>query len=346
MSTKVSYYLREPVLFASKRVVVKQRTEILEHVTGLKQACKDKIQGSLTIIFHYDTPVDGFDVEIGFPVDSIITSDGITSRNLEENEFFSVNHEGKLEDISKTGIIAYREMYNRGISAGMELMEYWHEYDNPENMKVQVLPSMHRWVHLYKHNLYKVLDKQLADHIFEGGEKITGEVDIQTRVSWVSETLGKLRDNSTNKQQFDILSEIALTRPLSEINTYKQIYQETGDLDKVIEKRVGIQPWVTEPRIEKNMVITSKTPHRNQQYLEASSFDEKRKAYCWCQLVAQSDTTPDIDPIFCYRAAGWAKQLWERVLDLPVVQCDIRKSVLKGDEHCEFALHFEKNLEH
>ena len=107
--------------------------------------------------------------------------------------------------------------------------------------------------------------------------------------------------------------------------------------------RIGSQPWVSEPRVKGNIIYTSKTPRQNEKYREAKSFDEKRKYYCFCILVANCEN-PDIDPIFCYRAAGWARQLWETVLDLPVIDCTIEKSILKGDEYCEFALQFEKEL--
>lgn len=32
-------------------------------------------------------------------------------------------------------------------------------------------------------------------------------------------------------------------------------------------------------------------------------------------------------------AAGWVAQLWEEILQKPVINCEIVKSVLKGDDY-------------
>ena len=38
--------------------------------------------------------------------------------------------------------------------------------------------------------------------------------------------------------------------------------------------------------------------------------------------------------MFCYRAAGWARQLYEPVLGVELERCTITHSILAGDPFC------------
>jgi hypothetical protein len=67
---------------------------------------------------------------------------------------------------------------------------------------------------------------------------------------------------------------------------------------------------------------------------------EKRKAYCFCNLVREADN-PQIDPIFCYRAAGWDRQCWEPILEVEFKKCKITHSILKGDDFCAWDFYLE-----
>ena len=87
----------------------------------------------------------------------------------------------------------------------------------------------------------------------------------------------------------------------------------------------------------------SKVAYNREGYDKAENHDEKRKSYCFCALVRNSSDNPGIDPIFCLRAAGWAKQMWEDTLNTPIVNGKIIKSILSGDDYCEFELHLPKD---
>lgn len=339
-SPQINHKVREEALYASIRKTVQNRDEILSYKDTVDEAIPEKL-GDLVVIYHYDTPVKGFDAEIGYFVDEEINTDIISTRKYLLNEFLTLSHYGSIKDISKSVSKIYKFMYEQGISAGMELIEVYHKVNEADDdFVVTIEASMHMWLRLYRINLEKILGNELTNIIWKGGEHITPLINIEDRVLWVTNSLSKLKKHSDEKQQFEIISRIALTRPKEETGLFKELFKETGDINLVMEKRVGSQFWVSEPRIEGNMIITSKTPRRKDLYQEAITFDEMRNHYCHCILVAMSKS-PKIDPIFCYRAAGWARQLWEDVLEKPVISCSIHKSMLKGDEYCEFALEFE-----
>ena len=71
--------VRKEILYAGIRKPIKERKELEPRIEKIKKVCAGKIAGPLTHIFRFDTPVDGFDSEIGFPVSvEINTGDVIT----------------------------------------------------------------------------------------------------------------------------------------------------------------------------------------------------------------------------------------------------------------------------
>ncbi|MCP4902953.1 MAG: hypothetical protein GY906_38815, partial [bacterium] len=57
-----------------------------------------------------------------------------------------------------------------------------------------------------------------------------------------------------------------------------------------------------------------------------------------CNLVREA-ADPQIDPIFCYRAAGWSRQFFEPILGRQFTSCEITHSILKGDDFCAWDYH-------
>lgn len=341
----IKHVIREETLFASIRTTIKKRNELVPFIKELEENCKGIIKGSLTLIFHYDTPVDGFDAEIGFPVKEEINKGNIKTRTIRGIEFLSTIHHGKYSSLRESALKVYQFMYSKGLSADMEMVEKLLEYDlnnfeENDNAKTEIQASFLVWDKKYKKNLISILGIEKAEKIWEGGEKMNPFIPIEERIEWVKKTLDKLKESSTEDEQFEIISRLALTRPKEDINVYKQVYLDSG-FDKLNEKIENAQKWVTQPKIDGNIIFTSKVPYRVEAYNKAESPDEKRKSYCWCALIRMADGLPDIDPIFCYRAAGWARQLFEGIFDKPVIKGKILKSVLKGDDYCEFELHME-----
>ena len=91
--------------------------------------------------------------------------------------------------------------------------------------------------------------------------------------------------------------------------------------------------FVDRPYYDGKVLHMSKVPYQYEAYHQASNPIERRKAFCFCTLVREAQD-PQIDPIFCYRAAGWARQLWEPILEVEFVRCTLTHSILKGDPFC------------
>jgi effector-binding domain-containing protein len=336
--TGIKDVIREEILFAGIRKPIKERAELKPRIEKLRRMCGKKIAGPLTHIFRFDTQVDGYDSEVGFPVSESIDAGEIKTHTLRRMHFFSLLHEGPAVTIRETTGKLYGYMERTGLSPDLELGEAYHRYD-PEDMRVEVMASFLAWPEEYRKQLIRVLGSDAANKIWQGGESITAHTLVDERCAWVAKSIDRLKKSTTVEQQFDILSRVALIRPVEEIGKYKKIFDEAKDINAVFEAqhrklestRTG--GFVDPPWFDGKILHVSKVPYNKEKYLEAKTPREVRRSYCFCALVREAKD-PKIDPIFCYRAAGWARQFWEPILGVEFKRCKITHSILKGDRFC------------
>jgi len=292
-------------------------------------------------IFRFDTPVDGFDSEIGFPVSSELNTGRVHSNTLRKMHFFSLIHRGPVETLRNSTLKIIEHLKKTGLSQELELMEIYHNYDpeNPDENVIETRVSFLAWPEVYKEQLLRVLGPELTTKIWSGGENITPFTFVDDRAEWVAESLRRLKLHTNQEQQFDILSRVALVRPMEDVSKFKKIYDESRDINKVLEAQNAgleasptggfIDPWW----FDDDVLHLSKVAYNRKAYDEAKTHEEVRKAYCFCTLIREAEN-PIVDPIFCYRAAGWARQFWEPILGIEITKCKITHSILKGDKFC------------
>jgi effector-binding domain-containing protein len=341
MDKNVKHIVREETLFAGIRKPIKSRDELIARIQEVKDVCRDKAAGPLVHIFRFDTPVEGFDSEIGFAVETEINSGEVRTHRLRKMHFFSLMHEGPPETLRNTTLKIFEHMKKVGLSSELELMEVYHRYDpqKPDDSLIETRASFLAWPEVYREQLLRVLGPELTQEIWQGGENITPFTLVDERVDWVAQSIERLKTHTNQEQQFDILSRVALVRPMEDVLKFKKIYEQSGDANKVIEaqnealKASGnggyIDPWWFDGEI----LHLSKVAVNRKAYDVAKTHEEVRKAYCFCTLIREA-TAPNVDPIFCYRAAGWARQFWEPILGLEFKKCTITHSILKGDKFC------------
>jgi effector-binding domain-containing protein len=340
-NNSITHKIRPALQFAGIRKPIQEREELYPRIEHLKNACEGVINGPLTHIFRFDTPVDGYDSEIGFPVLSKINSGEVRTNMLRELHTFSIIHEGPLDNLRATTQKLYDHMNKVGLAPELELVEIYHQLDleHPDETIVEIQASFLAWPEVYREQLLRVLGPKLTDEIWSGGEEITPFTLVDDRVEWVSCSIERLKDHTNQDQQFDILSKVALVRPLEDINKHKKIYDETGDANLILkaqhqELQSGPTGGFIDPPILTDRALhLSKVAYNRKAYDQASTQGEIRKAYCFCPLVREAKD-PKVDPIFCYRAAGWARQFWEPILEVEFKTCTITHSILKGDRYC------------
>jgi len=338
---KVEHVIRPETLFAGIRKPIKSREELGARIEKVKQVCGNEIAGPLTHIFRFDTPVDGYDSEIGFPVSTEVNVDEVCTHTLRELHFFSLMHNGPVETLRDTTRKIVEHMHSTGLSQELELVEIYHNYDpeNPDDNVIEARVAFLAWPEVYEEQLLRVLGAELAAEIWASGEAITPFTPVDERAEWVAQSLERLKQRTNQDQQFDILSRVALIRPIEDILEYKKIYEETGDANKVLEaqneelKAGRTGGFIDPPRFEGNVFHLSKVAYNREAYDKASTPQEIRQAFCFCSLIREAQD-PKVDPIFCYRAAGWSRQFWEAILGVEFKKCTITHSILKGDGVC------------
>ena len=117
--------------------------------------------------------------------------------------------------------------------------------------------------------------------------------------------------------------------------------------DKVI-YYIKNNPMIESGRREDNKLYFTKIPYMTKEFLEETDKEMKKYYYCHCPWVREalkdkSKKEDIVDPIFCNCSGGYFKNYWEAVLDEPVT-IDVVKSVLQGDDECQFVLNLPENI--
>lgn len=338
----IKHVIREEILFTGLRKPANSRTELLERMDIARELVGDAADGALIHIIRFDTPVKGFDSEIGYQVQTSVEEGEFRSHQLRPMHFFSLHHLGPVETLRETTTQLYQHMNKVGLAPELELVEVYHRYDPKDESKndIEIRASFLAWPEVYRAQLERVLGKELAKEIWAGGEAITPFTLVDERAKWVAESLERLKAHSDLNQQFDILSRVALVRPTEDIHKFKALYEELGDINLLISRQeadlAALTPsrsFVDRPHCDGKVLHMSKVPFRPDEYQKAATLEEKRRAFCFCPLVREAKN-PQIDPIFCYRAAGWARQFWEPILEVEFARCTITHSILSGDPYC------------
>jgi hypothetical protein len=255
--------------------------------------------------------------------------------------FFTLTHKGPVKNLRDTTRKLYNHLAKVGLAPELELVEIYRSYD-PENEDeniIEIQVSYLAWPEIYRKQLLRVLGPEKTTEIWAGGESITPFTQVDDRAAWVASTLERLKAYTNEDQQFDILSRVALVRPIEDINKYKSVYEKTGSVNAILEaqneelKSTPTGGFIDPPRMEGNILHLSKVAYNRAAYDAATTPESTRKAYCFCTLIREAKD-PKVDPIFCYRAAGWARQFWEPILGIEFKSCRITHSILKGDQFC------------
>ncbi len=294
--------------------------------------------------------MEGYDSEIGFPVGEAVNVGEVRTHTLRSMHFFANIHEGSVTTVPQTRSRLYEYMNRVGLSPELELVEVFHRYDpdNAENQRIESMASYLPWPEKYREELVRVLGEETADLVWDGGAAITPHTPVDERCRWVAASIDRLKEHSDLEEQFDVLSRVALVRPPEDIAMYKRIYDEAGgDINAVIEVHQAhflengrTRGWFDMPRFDGNTLHASKVPYDEAAYLAATTPEEVRKAFCFCALVREAEN-PQIDPIFCYRAAGWDRQFFESIMGVEFKRCEITHSILKGDRFCAWDYHLD-----
>ncbi len=306
----------------------------------LFEQCKEYVCGPAITVYDYGVYSDGVEVEVCFPVTQPIETNEVKSRTLESVEVLSLTHKGSSQKLRESLSKLYGYLREHGIVATSLRRDVILEFkpENPEENVTEIQAVLHRWDARFEDNAGRVLRPETQKEIMEGRDKFfTLESTVDQRARWIKTAMKRLDQLADEGQKYDILSCCAHDFSQKRIARLRAIYEKSGDIDEVIKTMHKDTAWYEKPRREGNTIHVKKIPFDRENYEKATSKDEKRKHYCHCPIV-RNHLKQGISPTFCYCGSGWYRQQWEGIIRKPV-KVEIRKSLLKGDDTCEFAVH-------
>jgi len=349
----IKYKKLEQTFATTVRRAIKQRAEIKDALNELGQEIpKEIIAGAPFCIFNFVTSVqNGYDVELGFPVRQEIETNNLKTRMLPEMEVLSIIHRGDPEKLGGAygKVYGYAEKY--AIISDEFCREVYLDKSDPDGPGTELQFVIHNWNDKLAKNLERVLGEEPKQVVMQGSAELGIESSVDNRFRWVKNMVERLNGQADEYQKYDILSSCAHVFPTSQIAKLKAIYEETEArtqdamqaVDAVLDFMESDPGWGKErPIREGRTIYSTKAPRDPKGYEEAKDDLERRRAYCFCPLVRNHmDQGMAID--FCYCGSGWFRQQWEGAIGKPVTVA-IVKSVLKGDDACQFAIQLPPDL--
>jgi len=347
-------------LVATVRRTVKQRAEIQDVLSELAQEIpKEHIAGAPFCIFQFVTSVtDGYDVEIGFPVTQRVEMGTLKSRVLPAMEVLSIVHRDAPEKLGET----YGKLYGYAEEHGIISDEFCREvypFDAAAQGRLdtggEVQFVIHQWNDRLEKNLDRVLGEETKQVVMLGSAELGIDINIESSVDdrfrWVKGMVERLNGLAEEHQKYDILSSCAHVFPVGQIAKLKAVYKETNArtkdsmqaVDAVLDFMESDPGWGKErPLREGHIIYSAKAPRDPKAYENAQDDLERRRAYCFCPLV-RNHMDQGMPTDFCYCGSGWYRQQWEGAIGKPVT-VEIVKSILKGDDACQFAIQLPEDL--
>ena len=345
-SDETEFEFREigEILVASIRAPIQKRADLEERFQKLHEICGDEICGPGLTVFHYDTPVDGFDAEACYPVTQEIDTEEINCRLLEPIQAFTHLHHGPYETLRDSSSKVFQYVNSRGLPVWLKQREVYVKgpfLENPEEQVTEIQAAIHNWGQLFDEALEDVIGSERKGRVLENIDGVTLRSTSENRAKWVSEVFNNLEVEVNEEEISEIICRCAHVRPEADIETYRKAWEKSYDIDDVIKAYDEAQDWVEPPRRDGNVVYVSKIPRDKDAWEKAETLQDKIRALCYCPIVFEMlDKTPRL---FCYCGGGWARQIFERVLNKPV-RVELVKTVTKGDDVCAWNLYLPEGI--
>ncbi|TFG48920.1 MAG: hypothetical protein E4H33_03310 [Anaerolineales bacterium] len=200
-----------------------------------------------------------------------------------------------------------------------------------------------------------------------GGDKLTDQNTSQEKLDWTCDMLERLDEITDEKTRQEILLGCACQYPRAELQDAKGVFQETGDVDQVIDLlqakfedflredleleedlvlEVIDKGWGVAGIRKGNQIISTKIPKSGYlvDYFKEGDPAEKRRLYCHCPRVRDEvGGQPQLPEVYCYCGAGFYKGIWQEILGEPV-QVEVLESVMQGDDVCKIAIHLPDGI--
>ena len=282
----------------------------------------------------------GSDIDICIPIEKKFNKEGFKFKTLEEVEVLSIEHCGHFNNLSETSQKIFNYFSEHAVLGTTKIRLEFKVFDKKDSDKnrIEIQGIIHLWDNKLQKNLDRVLvDKEKSKNIMRHKNLFNIETSRDEKNQWVKGVLKELDKVTDKHQKYEILSSCAHEFSQKRIDKLRDIYVESGNIDVVLEEMQKDYLWYENPTRRGSVIYITKIPYNLEGYKNAKTQDERNRNYCHCSLVREY-LDEGMSPTFCNCSAGWYRQIWEGILKKPI-RIEIMKTLLKGDENCEFAIH-------
>jgi len=342
----------DDTLIATTRLTIQKRAELPAVLERLAQDVPSEvITGPAFAIFHFISSVaDGSDVEVGFPVSQAVETAQVKTRLLPALQVLSLRHAGPLDTLGESYGKLFGGASAHGVISDELCREVYLDLRDPADCEVEVQFVVHDWNALLERNLERVVGAAGRKTVMQGSDAIGVETALDERFRWVKQAMERLDGLADKHQKYDVISSCAHVFPAEQVAKLGAVYAEarerTGDglqaVDAVLAFMDDDPGWPAGSRREGRIIYAAKNPRDPQAYEKAQTEAERKSAYCFCPII-RNRLEQGMPISFCYCGAGWYRRQWEGAIGEPVT-IEVVKSILKGDDVCQFAIRLPDDL--
>jgi effector-binding domain-containing protein len=339
-------------LVAYIRFNLKGREEIPGVFEELARAIPEQqLAGPPYVILQYfSSYTEGYEAEVGFPVTQAFENGWVQSRFSPAIEVLALAHRGPPERLRETKRALGEFTRQHALISDEFAREVHLDWPNPEGA-IEVQFVIHPWNALFARNLERALGAAGREAVMQGVEALDIESTPEQRFRWARAAIRRLDETADETQKYEVLSRCAHVYPPGQLDKLRRAYSEArarGDdpLEAVDAVRAFMRTdpgWNDRGSDRQGRVVYhTKNPADPGAHAAARTAQEKRAAYCFCPIL-RGRLEQGMPVTYCYCGAGWYRQQWEAATGLPV-RVEVVKSVLKGDDVCQFAVHLAEEL--
>jgi effector-binding domain-containing protein len=352
VSTGITYHKIESQRVAFFRFNLKDRKEILNAIQELvNELPTELIAGNpYCQIQYFSSYPEGFEVEVGFPVNSEYRCARIQSKMTLPMEVLSLRHQGPQETLRETKLILNGFAREHALISDEFTREVYPDWQNPLG-EIEAQFVIHNWNALFEQHLGLTLGSEKKAQALEGINRITLESSPDERFAWAKEVITRLENLADKAERYDVVSSCAHVFPPGQLEKLRRVYQEaslkTGQpfdaVDAVLAFMASDPGWGEKGAYREGSIIYhTKNPCDPEAHAKASTAEEKRTAYCFCPVIRQK-MEQGMPVTYCLCGGGWYRQQWEAATGKPV-RIGVARSLLKGDDRCTFSVRLADDL--
>ena len=218
------------------------------------------------------------------------------------------------------------------------------------------------WLSRFSARLERAAGEEILRGVMEGSEDLHDGVERNRVIEWSARAMESLDRLVGEEKRIEVMTGCACQYPKAELQEIRKKYEETKDIDLILEmlqhkfvsflrNRLNLNGNIVEDIVQKgwglagrrdgSKIIATKIPKSGHilDYFSETDRVKKRAIYCHCPRIRDAlKMGAEISSTYCYCGAGYYKGIWEEILQKPV-RVQLLTSVLKGDDVCSIAVH-------